>query len=82
VLVLMGDEVLVEVRQAQRFALDAMAGWQAVVGKVAPKLPAPPFPLDGAEIAGSLGAVFDLADEILANQHKFVRELTNLVPWA
>jgi hypothetical protein len=78
-LVLMEDEVLVEVRRAQRFTLDAMAGWRAVVGKIVPELPTPPFLLNGAEIAGSLGAVFDLADELLANQRKFVRELANLV---
>jgi hypothetical protein len=81
-LVLMGDEVIVEVRRAQRFTLDAMAGWRAAVGKVVPEPPTRPFLLDGAEIAGSLGAVFDLADELLANQHKFVRELANLMPWA
>ncbi len=81
-LVLMGDEVIIEVRRAQRFTLDAVAGWRAVAGTVLPELPTPPFLLDGAELAGSLGAVFDLADELLANQHKFVRELANLVPWA
>jgi len=81
-LVLMGDEVIVEVRRAQRFTLAAMAGWRAVVGKVVPELPTRPFLLDGAEIAGSFGAAFDLADELLANQHKFVRELANRVPWA
>ncbi len=80
--VLVGDEVIVEVRRAQRFTLAAMAGWRAVVGKVVPELPALPFLLDGAEIAASLGAAFDLADVLLANQHKFVRQLANLVPWA
>jgi hypothetical protein len=81
-LMLMGDEALVEVRRAQRFTLDAMAGWRALMGKVVPELPTPPFLPDGAEIAGSLGAVFDLADELLANQRKFVYQLANLVPWA
>ena len=79
-LVLMGDEVIVEVRREQRLTLAAMAGWRAVVGKVVPEPPTRPFLFDGAEIAGSLGAAFDLADELLANQHKFVRELANLMP--
>ncbi len=81
-LVALGDEVLGEVRLAQRVTLDAMAGWRAAVGKVVPELLTAPFLRDGAEIAESVGAVFDLTDKLLANQRRFVRQLANLVPWA
>jgi hypothetical protein len=75
------DEVLASVKQAQQFTLDAVTTWSDVIGKVVPELPVLPFVPERAAVVDSFGAVFEMAEELLASQRKFATDLVGaLVP--
>jgi hypothetical protein len=75
------EEILASVKRAQQFALDAVTTWADVVGKVAPELPVAPFVPARSDVVEGLGAMFDVADELLAAQRKFASDLAKvLVP--
>jgi len=75
------EEVVASVKQAQQFTLDAVSAWVDAVGKIYPELPTFPFVPGRADVVESVGAVFEVAEELLALEHKFAADLANvLVP--
>lgn len=75
------DDMIASVKQAQQFTIDAVTTWVDVFGKVVPELPSLPFLPARSEFVEGIGAVFEVAEELLASQRKFASDLVNvLVP--
>ena len=73
----MPTAVLAPVKEAHRFALEAVATWADVMGDVVPKFPAASFAPTRADVVERLGLMFEMAEELLASQRKFVSDLVN-----
>ena len=73
------DQAISSIKQSQQFALDALAKWGEIAGKVTPQVPGLPT----AELGKTIDAGFAVAEELLAAQHKLMTTmLETLIPTA
>jgi hypothetical protein len=70
---------MASVSQAQSFTLDVVTTWVDVIGKVVPRFPGLPFAPARSDVVEGLGAVFEVAEELLASQRKFASDLASLL---
>ncbi len=73
------DELIASASQAQSFTLDVLTTWVDVIGKVVPRFPGFPFVPARSDVVEGLGAVFEVAEELLASQRKFASDLVSVL---
>jgi len=75
------DEIIASVKRAQQFTLDVVTTWVDVMGKVVPRHPSGPLVPARSDVVEGVGAVFEVAEKLLASQRKFASDLVSaLVP--
>jgi len=75
------DEIIASVKRAQQFTLDVVTTWVDVMGKVVPRHPSGPLVPARSDVVEGVGAVFEVAEKLLASQRKFASDLVRaLVP--
>jgi hypothetical protein len=73
------DEVIASLSHAQSFTLDVVTTWVDVMGKAVPRFPGLPFAPARSDVVEGLGAVFEVAEELLASQRKFASDLASVL---
>jgi hypothetical protein len=63
----------------QSFTLDVVTTWVDVIGKVVPRFPRLAFVPARSDVVAGLGAVFEVAEELLASQRKFASDLASVL---